>query len=153
MRVRRTLLSFALALASVALTASVGRANVNICNKTSETVFVAFVLPSDSCESGQQENLSLMAPGACVTPFSGSAKNETFYYSAWSQTSDMAWDGNAGIWVPNRPLDGVDSRDRNWCMPTISCHPSSGNVCGDGKVYNVRQKTPTSTNYTLNLVP
>ena len=149
----RTALSFAIALASVTLTASVGRADINICNKTAETLFVLYVVPSDECESGQQEKLSLLSPTSCVTPYSASAKNETFYYSAWSQTSDAMWDGDVGIWIPYTPVDGADSTDNNWCMPTISCHPSSGSVCGDGELYNMRQKTPSVANYTLSLVP
>jgi uncharacterized membrane protein len=153
MSVHKFVVSLIVALAVVPLSASVGHASFTICNHSSETLFVMFVVPSDACESGQQHNLSLLSPTTCVTPYAGSAQDETFYYRAWSQTSDMKWDGTTGMWIPDTDTGEVDGTDNNPCMPIIRCHPSSGNRCGDGEVYNMRQKTGTKTDKTINLIP
>lgn len=133
-------------------TTSVGRADITFCNHTAESLFITYVLPSDACESGQQYDTSLLSPNACTTPYQDSAKNETFYYEAWSQTTDLRWDGGTGIWIPGAPSGEGDASDNNWCLPVLACKPSSGNTCGGGIVHSMRQKSSTSANRNVNLI-
>jgi len=133
-------------------TISVSRADITFCNHTAETLFVTYVLPSDECESGQQYDTSLLSPNACTTPYQESAMNETFYFEAWSQTTDLRWGGGTGIWIPGAPNGDADGSDNNWCLPVLACKPSSGNACGGGVVHSMRQKSSTDTNKNVNLV-
>lgn len=131
---------------------SLGHASFTICNQTDEALFIAFVVPSDVCEAGLQQNLSWAPPNTCVTPYSASAESKTFYFEAWSDQSSLQWDGDAEFWIPYAPIDGVDWNDNNWCMPLVSCTPTDGNSCGDGSMRLMRTVTTPVADTTINVV-
>lgn len=129
-----------------------GHARFSICNQTSESLFIAFVLPSDVCEAGLQQNLSWAPPDTCVVPYTASAENQTFYFEAWSDTSTLEWEGDVPFWIPYSPNDGVDWNDNNWCMPLSGCTQTDGNACGDGSMRLMRTVTTVSPDTTIYVV-
>jgi uncharacterized membrane protein len=124
---------------------SAAHAEINLCNSTTRTIFVTYQAPADDCDTGSRQDHILMAGGSCVTVGVGSSKNQSLYYFAVDQNDpDAFWAGDIGIWVPS-----VANRR---CTPEISCHPSSGDACGDGSVYNMREHVGTRANYKFSFV-
>jgi uncharacterized membrane protein len=150
-RFHRATLTFATLAGVLAATASIGRADFTICNQSSDVVYVDYKVPADWCDSGFEGDHVGLAQGACKVLFTGSVKGKTTYYYALTQTGDREWIGDSGVWLPDNTVDD-GKPDGRLCLPSISCRPSEGNVCGDGRVYSMRGKTSTTSERKVTLV-
>jgi len=124
---------------------SLAHARVEICNETARDVIITYQAPADNCDTGSRQDHMILTGGECATVGVGSAKGQSFYYFAEDQNDpDAFWAGDQGVWVPAYP--------GGRCTAAVSCKPSEGDVCGDGRVYGMREVIGRKHDYKLRLI-
>jgi uncharacterized membrane protein len=144
--------AFGLLIASICVVSmsTPAHAWLRFCNKTNQLVYISTTKPDASCQicSGgactgspwRRQGWYYPSAGTCATVYTSSAKNKKFYYYARSFDWSMVWTSSQFQW--ENPWDG-----HNYCAWSALFDEDEVLMSGH------REISPTSTDWTVNLVP